>query len=52
MDREMLKRIEEWATHYSSYLSTSTEYARGYRDGIERAKEIVLEIMREVDETY
>lgn len=52
MDREMLRRIEEWATHPSSYLSTRTDYARGYRDGIERAKEIVLEIMTEVEETY
>lgn len=52
MDKEMLRRIEEWATRSSSYLSTRTEYARGYRDGIERAKEIVLEIMNEVEETY
>ena len=52
MDREMLNRIEEWANECPSYLSTRTDYARGYRDGIERAKGIVIEIMREVEETY
>ena len=52
MDKEILKRIEEWANSCPSYLSTRTDYARGYRNGIERAKGIVLEIMREVEETY
>lgn len=52
MDREMLKRIEEWALHSHSYLSTSTDYARGFRDGIEHAKNFVLAIMNEVEETY
>lgn len=52
MDREMLKRIEEWAMSGHAYLSTASDYARGYKDGITRAKEIVLEIMTEVEETY
>lgn len=52
MDKEILRRIEEWANSCPSYLSKRTDYARGYRDGIERAKGIVLEIMREVEETY
>lgn len=52
MDKEILRKIDEWANSYPLYLSTSTDYARGYRNGIERAKGIVLEIMREVEETY
>ena len=52
MDKEILRRIEEWANSSSSYLSTRTDYARGFRDGIGRAKDIVLEILEEVEETY
>ena len=52
MDKEILRRIEEWANRCPSYLSTRTDYARGYRDGIQRAKDAVLEIMKEVEETY
>ena len=29
----------------TSHLSTRTDYGRGYKDGIERAKEIVEEII-------
>lgn len=52
MDKEILKRIEEWANCYPSYLPTRTDYTRGYRDGIQRAKDAVLDIMKEVEETY
>ena len=51
MDREMLKRIEEWALQTNPYLSMK-DYSRGFRDGIEHAKGIVLAIMNEVEETY
>lgn len=51
MEREMLKRIEEWALEKSPYHSMS-DYATGFHDGIEFAKDIVLAIMNEVEETY
>ncbi len=51
MDSEMLKRIKEWALETSPYLSIK-DYSRGFRDGIEHAKRIVLAIMNEVEETY
>jgi hypothetical protein len=51
MDREMLKMIEEWALGKSPLLSMN-DYSRGFHDGIEHAKGIVLAIMKEVEETY
>ena len=51
MDKEMLRRIEEWALQTSPYLSMK-DYSRGFHDGIEHAKGIVLAIIREVEETY
>ena len=51
MDREMLKRIEEWALETSPYLSMK-DYSMGFHDGIEHAKSIVLAIMKEVEQTY
>lgn len=51
MDREMLKRIEEWALEKSPHLSMK-DYSRGFHDGIEHAKDMVLAIMKEVEETY
>lgn len=40
-----IKALQEWLDASTAYLSTRTEYARGYKDGIERAKEIVNEII-------
>jgi hypothetical protein len=34
---ETLKRLNDWANSNVSYLSAATEYARGYRDGVEQA---------------
>lgn len=46
-EKEILQEIIEWLRNDTSYLSTRTDYARGYKDGIERAKEIVESIINE-----
>lgn len=46
-EKEILLEIIEWLGNDTSYLSTRTDYARGYKDGIERAKGIVEEIINE-----
>lgn len=43
----ILQEIIEWLGNDTSYLSTRTDYARGYKDGIKRAKEIVESIINE-----
>lgn len=43
--KEIIQDIIEWLDNDTSYLSTRTDYARGYKDGIERAKEIVESII-------
>ena len=45
--KEILQEIIEWLGNDTSYLSTRTDYARGYKSGIERAKEIVENIINE-----
>lgn len=50
-EKEILQEIIQWLNNDTSYLSTRTDYARGYKDGIERAKEIVKEIIKEHDES-
>jgi len=42
---EALKEIMEWANSSHAYLSTRTDYGRGYKAGISRAKEIIYEIL-------
>lgn len=44
-EKEILQEIIEWLGNSTSHLSTRTDYGRGYKDGIERAKEIVEEII-------
>lgn len=44
-EKEILQEIIEWIGNSTSHLSTRTDYGRGYKDGIERAKEIVEEII-------
>lgn len=44
-EKEILKEIIEWLGNDTSYLSTRTDYARGYKDGIEQAKVIVGSII-------
>ena len=46
---EILAEIIEWLGNDTSYLSTRTDYAKGYKDGIERAKEIIESIINEHD---
>ena len=48
-EKEILQEIIEWLDNDTSYLSTRTDYAKGYKDGIERAKEIVESIIKEHD---
>nr|DAE85865.1 MAG TPA: hypothetical protein [Bacteriophage sp.] len=40
-----IRDIMDWIDGSTAYLSTRTEYARGYKDGIEQAKEIVRNII-------
>lgn len=44
-DIDLLTQIKEWANSSHDYLSNRTEYAKGYKDGIRRSKEIILEII-------
>ena len=44
-EKEILQEIIEWLGNDTSYLSTRTDYARGYKSGIECAKEIVESII-------
>lgn len=48
-EKEILQEIIEWLGNDTSYLSARTDYAKGYKDGIERAKEIVETIIKEHD---
>ena len=41
-----LKEIIEWLNNDTSYLSTRTDYAKGYKNGIICAKEIVESIIK------
>jgi hypothetical protein len=49
-EKEILQEIIEWLGNDTSYLSRGTDYARGYSDGIHRAKEIVENIISNHDE--
>jgi len=44
-DVDILTKIKEWAESSHAYLATSNDYARGYKNGISTAKEIILEII-------
>ena len=46
-EKEILQEIIEWLGNSNSHLSTRTDCGRGYKEGIERAKEIVEEIINE-----
>ena len=48
-EKEILQEIIEWLDNDTSYLSTRTDYARGYKSGIECAKEIVESIIYKHD---
>ena len=42
---ETLQKIKNWAEGSHAYLSSRTDYARGYKDGISQAKDIILDII-------
>lgn len=48
-EKEILHEIIEWLGNGTGYLSTRTDYARGYKDGIEQAKMIVESIINKHD---
>ena len=48
-EKEILQEIIEWLGNDTSYLSTRTDYARGYKSGIKTAKEIVASIINSHD---
>ena len=48
---EALKRIREWAESNKGYLSRSTDYARGYANGIFQAQLSILDLIDEVEES-
>lgn len=48
-EKEILQEIIKWLGNDTSYLSTRTDYARGYKSGIECAKEIVESIINKHD---
>ena len=44
-EKEILQEIIEWLGNDTSYLSTRTDYAKGYKHGIKMSKEIVESII-------
>lgn len=48
-DKNALENLREWANASHSYLSESTEYARGYKAGISQAKIIVNSFLKELN---
>ncbi|MCM1142620.1 MAG: hypothetical protein NC453_28955 [Muribaculum sp.] len=49
-----LVKIQEYLYQSTAYLSTSTDYARGYKSGVRHVKENIAAILREsgIDESY
>lgn len=47
--QEIINEISEWANSSHAYLSSCHDYARGYKDGITQAKNIILEILSKVN---
>ena len=45
----MKEELRKWAEDFPAYLSSRTDYAKGYKDGIVRAKQAVLEMLNEVE---
>lgn len=46
---ELIKQIKDWAKSRNGYLSSSTEYANGYREAVRNTKWEVLEIIEEYE---
>lgn len=51
-EKEILKEIIEWLNNDTSYLSTRTDYAKGYKNGIICAKEIIESIIKTTTQNY
>ncbi len=49
-----IEMIQKWLSNSTAYLSTRTDYARGYKAGIEQAKLIIADILRNagINEPY
>ena len=47
-DTEILEKIIEFANNYPSYLSYSTDYAKGYKDGVYVVHDNILELIKEM----
>ena len=45
---EILKKVEEYLNHYPSYLSYSTPYAKGFKDGCYIVHDNLLDIIKEM----
>ena len=45
MTEEQIKNLMEWVYKYPGWLSESTPYARGYKNGIIQAQEIIKNIL-------
>lgn len=48
-ETEILQEIIKWLGNDTSYLSTRTDFAKGYKSGIKAAKEIVASIINSHD---
>lgn len=48
LEKQILKELIDYANQSHAYLSRSTDYAKGYFDGITRVKEIILEITEKI----
>lgn len=44
-EQRAISEIKEWANGSHAYLSQTSQYAQGYKDGIAQAKGIVSEII-------
>lgn len=44
---KLVEKLTKWAHDYPSYLSTRTDYGRGYKEGVLVCKDIVKEILNE-----
>lgn len=44
-NEKIIKELQEWVNNYPSWLSERTDYARGYKNGIIQAMNIVQEIL-------
>ena len=42
---QAINELQAWVNNYPSWLSESTDYARGYKAGIMQAMEIVRQII-------